>query len=222
MSNTFPPAFRGRPFRPTAAAWNAVTAAVDPAKRVGMSSPPPVLPRLPAVTGILLDGVNRTAPVFGELRIFLPMHGPEDRDPVTISSNLEETLPSNSPEQSLFGLRGPVALPADGDSEAILGEPSPGSIAICVVPAERLYAIAGLAWVRVRVWANGHRYARVPYRQSEWQDDPGYAESSFYGPMRIVGYLLDSAAPVIGFGGTGTPEPSFPGDPAFRWALVSF
>jgi hypothetical protein len=85
------------------------------------------------------------------------------------------------------------------------------------------FAFAGLAWTRVRVFAQSHRYARLPGRWNDTTqqrtDAEGCLDSAFYGPARILGYLVDSGpTPVI------TTSIDFISTPDFvvLWALIKF
>lgn len=102
-----------------------------------------------------------------------------------------------------------------------------GPIAICTENNSRVFAISGMAVVRIRVWNYLHRFARFAsflttgptFPASVNTDAAGCLDSTFHGPVRILGYAAGTDR--VSFRhvtGITLTWPSF----EYRWALVQF
>lgn len=101
------------------------------------------------------------------------------------------------------------------------------------------WVVSGFAVTRVRVFSYRHRYARMPGKIIDGNDPDetyesdsyeGFLDSGFWGPVYVVGYLVE---PSVSEGEDAGPpqfkhfederenEMQFP-DHEFRWALVYF
>jgi hypothetical protein len=103
-----------------------------------------------------------------------------------------------------------------------------GSIAICVDNDSREYAVGGMAITRVRVFNYLHRCARfatqIPDGNSFQNQNAiarGSLDSSFHGPVKIMGFASVNNAGQVQFGLPDIPELTWP-NYVFRWALVRF
>ncbi|NBV47195.1 MAG: hypothetical protein EBR86_16560 [Planctomycetia bacterium] len=195
---------------------------MDPAKRAAVVGGPALLSSLPAVTGVFADPTPAMAagvggvdpPVFGEVR-YVGWQTSNAGSQITPGSNTDEV------DSLASRFRSPVAMPAVYAGEEDLYDPS-NPVLICVDPGRRVYAVSGLAWARVRMWTGRHRFARFPYRQSSWQTEPGWAESSYWGPLRILGFVATDSSGQPRLSDGYAPEGSYPQSPSWQLALVRF
>lgn len=101
------------------------------------------------------------------------------------------------------------------------------AIAVCISNDDTLYAIAGMAFVRVRVFNYRHRYARPPQifdgqTPQQTNDATGCLDSAFYGPAKIIGYARARDALDVQFCHSDRVPPLTWPTYEFRWALISF
>jgi hypothetical protein len=187
-----------------------------------------IVPALPAIRGTMRWSGNGVPPserpAFGQVWVV-------DIDSWNVDAPVDEFVEPEIPvpqewdptdaEKQLFRFAVPSGLPALANRLSEDGHTQP--FAVCVDPARMEFTFSGFAWTRVRVLARSHNYARLPGLSSdsyeEETDARGCLDSAFFGPARIIGYLVDDGeVPRISRGIGQIDSPGF----RYLWALIKF
>lgn len=224
MADPFRKTQPGQKLSISSRAWNRLldtTARPNLPRGQGFAVPAP-----PSVRGAMrwsgTYGTTSERAVFGQVWTFgddIAQEFPED-------TPVEATLPAEDPwepsdaEKRLLTYWAPAGTPVLADP---FRETTTVPFAICVDPRRMEFVFAGLAWARVRVFAASHQFARLPGRindtTQESSDARGCLDSAFFGPARIVGYLVDGPHPPRIM---RTIPPIESPDFVCYWALVKF
>jgi hypothetical protein len=228
MGSAFPPAFRGKPFRPSAAAWNAIGQAVDPAKRAAVVGGPAPVSSLAAIHGYVdcsrLEQVTGKPVVFGQA---VPLAKTGLYGSTLVAASPIDDDPADDETRVLTAV-GPSAGTQHGAANIDL------SVAVCVDPQRKVFAVSGFAAVRLRVLSVHHRFARLPVQQPEDTTETfakvrGFFDSAAWGPASICGLLSFAVTgrppTVVDIPSTwstlsGMPPAADPGGWRLVWAVV--
>jgi len=204
----------GEAVRISATAWNALMDMVRPTR--GESASTVEQSRLPAQVACLAGytaGIRR--PLIGEAVQLVALSG-DDGAAATVP--LVAGLTLSAVERRLgAGYRVKFRLLDPQTAGAAADDP----VAICTDPERLMFAVAGLAWVRVRSLRPWHRFARrcLPHPGDglvELADSVGCLDSCGWGPVAILGWAraeFDPQAPYEQLS-------PVPGEPGIYWALV--
>jgi len=209
--------------RINATAWNALMRLLRPAPPAAGTGPATM--GLPAIHARLTHaGSESDQPrrlVVGEA-VVLPSQPLGAAQAAT--GPLSGSMTLSTVEKQIWNQSRPVyeiMFPADPASSVDTPEQP---IAVCIDPTKRRFAVAGMAWTRVRLHRPWHRFARRCMPQPgdgapELAASIGVLDSCGWGPAEIVGFIADGAP-----GNLTTHQQAFAGGSAgaIYWALIKF
>jgi hypothetical protein len=209
----------GEAVKITATAWNALMGLLHPAPPKPNLAPATL--GLPAVearlthAGAEVDQPRRL--VVGEAVV---MASTTLGAAQAATGPLSESMTLTSVEKRIWSVSRPLYEIMYPDSGVDRSPEQP--IAICIDPTKRRFAVAGMAWTRVRLLRPWHRHARRCMPQpgdgaGELAASVGVLDSCGWGPAEIVGFMANGAP-----GNLTTSQNAFVGGSAgaIYWALV--
>jgi hypothetical protein len=179
------PVSPGDPFRPTARDWNKIQDNLPSWQ--GPNGRGQGIASMPAETA-LLRWIETRDPVLGEAVVMRTIAPRVDELPTTATVPIDPEMTLTDDEKAMWGSHQPIAELM----EPVLSAPrADDHIAICVSPRQKLFAIRGFAWVRVRLLRKWHRFARRCLPQEgdtviENENSVGCLDSCAWGPVEII------------------------------------
>lgn len=209
----------GEAVRINATAWNALMRLLRPAPQAAGTGPATM--GLPAIHARLTHaGAESDQPrrlVVGEA-VVLPSQPLGAAQAAT--GPLSGSMTLTSVEKRIWSISRPLYEIMYPDSGNDRSPEQP--IAICIDPTKRRFAVAGMAWTRVRLLRPWHRHARRCMPQpgdgaGELAASIGVLDSCGWGPAEIVGFMANGVP-----GNLTTSQNAFVGGSAgaIYWALV--
>lgn len=222
MGNDYRPAIRGQPHQPSMVVWNSMLRSIDKSRHAAVSGGPVPVPRLPAVEGVLAPSSPGFRPVVAGEAVRLVSSGTgENAFGATVP--LGDMLSASPTERLLTGAyRARYSLLDPTAAGASLEDP----VAICIEARNRLFALSGLAWCRVRALRGWHRFARRCIPQpgdgpEELAASVGCLDSCGWGPAEILGWVQEGFNPLQPYQGLASTQLAYLSEPGrIGWALV--